>query len=62
MNHNVFKIGLLMAMIFVIAMPENADAQKHNTLSKEEKADGWMLLFDGKSSDGLQNTPGVVET
>jgi len=25
---------------------------EHNTLTKTEKADGWILLFDGESSKG----------
>ncbi len=28
---------------------------KHNTLTAEEKAAGWQLLFDGKSTKGLRN-------
>lgn len=34
------------------AAPEDA---KTNTLSDKEKADGWKLLFDGKSLDGWSN-------
>lgn len=26
-------------------------AQRHNTLSEQEIADGWELLFDGKTLD-----------
>ena len=29
-----------------------AQEAKHNTLTKEEKKDGWQMLFDGKSLDG----------
>lgn len=37
----------------------NEVARLDNTLTAEEKADGWMLLFDGKSTDqwrGYNNT------
>lgn len=35
-----------------LAAPEEA---KPNTLSAKEKAEGWKLLFDGKSLDGWHN-------
>ena len=31
-----------------------ASAQTANTLTPKEKADGWRLLFDGKTTDGLE--------
>lgn len=30
-------------------------AQAHNTLTSEEKAEGWQLLFDGESLDHFRN-------
>lgn len=39
-----------------------AHAQQHNTLTAQEKAQGWQLLFDGKNLDGwhsyLEKAPG----
>ncbi|MDO3385350.1 DUF1080 domain-containing protein [Gilvimarinus sp. SDUM040013] len=33
----------------------NAYSVEHNTLSDSEQADGWQLLFDGKTLEGLRN-------
>lgn len=35
-----------------LALSATAAAQDANTLTPQEKADGWRLLFDGKSLDG----------
>ncbi|MCM1448906.1 MAG: DUF1080 domain-containing protein [Clostridiales bacterium] len=45
------KITLLAFAFTLLAGAVSAET-KPNTLSKEEKAQGWTLLFDGKSSDG----------
>lgn len=40
---------LLAALVF------NASAASHNELTAKEKADGWELLFDGKTTKGWRN-------
>ena len=41
-------ILLLLTVVFTVSL----HAQKHNTLTSEEKNEGWTLLFDGKNMDG----------
>jgi hypothetical protein len=42
-------LGALSALL-IAALP--LQAADHNTLTAQEKADGWELLFDGRSLDG----------
>ena len=45
-------LASMLAPVLSFGAPEDA---KTNTLSDKEKADGWKLLFDGKSLDGWSN-------
>ena len=38
------------------------DNTKHNTLTEQEKAEGWELLFDGETLDGWRDYNGTVFT
>lgn len=47
-----FTLGVTLAVFASL----RADEQQHghNTLTEKEKAAGWVLLFDGKSTDGWE--------
>ena len=38
------------------------DNTKHNTLTEQEKAEGWELLFDGETLDGWRDYNGTALT
>lgn len=42
-----FKIGAATLILAGLA-----SSTCHNTLTKSEKAEGWILLFDGKTTNG----------
>jgi hypothetical protein len=44
------RTTILSLLIAICSM--SISAQKMNTLTAQEKKDGWVLLFDGKSMDG----------
>ncbi len=46
------QILIHLTFLFIIAcLFETVFAQQHNMLTEEEKAEGWMLLFDGSSTE-----------
>lgn len=56
MRKNIFSSLILLASI-LIAFP--AFSQKVNKLSKKEKKEGWVLLFNGKNFDGWRQCNGT---
>lgn len=55
-------VVMAIAIISGFLLPAMAMAQQPNTLTPQEKQDGWQLLFNGKNLDGwhsyLENSPG----
>lgn len=51
MNSHAIK-SFIAAFFVVIVLFSCAVKEKNNQLTEEEKKDGWVLLFDGKSTDG----------
>ena len=50
MHKNLLKLGAAALLISAAA-----SCTSHNTLTKKEVADGWVLLFDGETTKGWRN-------
>ncbi len=49
---NTTKVLVIASLLLLLACRTTEQYQPANTLTDAEKADGWMLLFDGTSTDG----------
>jgi hypothetical protein len=56
------KTKLIITLMIAFSM-SSFSQEKENTLSKNEKKDGWMMMFDGKTTDGWRgyNLPAFPE-
>ena len=52
------KRAVTLLALSVFLAVSSASAQKANTLMPKEEADGWRLLFDGKTTDGWRSARG----
>lgn len=51
-NRGIYPVLLLSFLLLSSYYFEQRDGVKENTLSREEKEEGWKLLFDGKNLKG----------
>ncbi|HEX4164892.1 MAG TPA: family 16 glycoside hydrolase, partial [Bryobacteraceae bacterium] len=50
LHRHSFQITILVVTGWLVSALANG--QEENTLTPQEKADGWQLLFDGKNLNG----------
>ena len=58
----VAATSLLASCAVSLALFTSCAGAEQNTLTPEEVADGWQLLFDGKTLDGWKDYNGTTLT
>jgi len=53
-KNTLFSVGCFSSLLLFCIGLARVSAQTPNTLTAAEKADGWQLIFDGKSFSGLK--------
>lgn len=48
----MMRLSILLSLLACFALSTTARAAEPNTLTDEEKKDGWKLLFDGETKEG----------
>lgn len=52
MKNNIYVLLLIIPLVFIMGLSDCSDFNSLNKLSRAEVIDGWMLLFDGETTNG----------
>jgi len=50
---------VILSLVITLLISLSVQAQKPNKLTKQEKKEGWVLLFNGKNFDGWRQCNGT---